>query len=80
MKAIAVRLHEVYKEIKKKLPGLHHLTVEIDEYDHMSGQHLQGWIQHGDLCYNYHSVDGLNNYVDSFAHSRKAKEILFRKF
>ena len=80
MESLLLRLQETYKEIKKDLPGLHHLSFGLSEYPNSAGPHFQGWVHHGKACESFHEVDKLADYVEKYSQPRRRKEILFRRF
>lgn len=81
MDEIILKLTEIYKVIKKDVPGLHYLSVGISGYDHLPGLHPIIWVHdspgHAEC---FHSVEDCMTYIENIRRARKDNEILFRRF
>jgi len=77
MKELERVLVESFKESKKAMPGLHHMSFEVN--DRIFGD-IYGFYHEGNSCKMYNSIAELTDLLSEKKAVRAKKEILFRKF
>ena len=80
MKTIEKHIMDIYTEIKKELPGLHHISFEVTHYHHSSKTATMGYMHVGEKCILFDSVTEIQDYIKETKERRAENEILFRKF
>ena len=79
MKTIEAHLLEIYKGIKKDVPGLNALSFMILESVGRN-PYLSGFIHTGEICEEFKKIEDLKKLVSDKVSSRARNEILYRRY